>query len=276
MLDPTRQRLLIRSLAWLAVVCSLVGCAALPQDEDPSTVEQALADSAWARASDWQLLGRTPGWRHQRFGSARPTRYGVGEREGRPAVRALSLAGNSTLRLPLGEPVDPSLRLGFSWLVPQLNHKADLRDAAIDDAVVRVILTFDGDRGAFRPRDRWLSEIVQLVTGEPMPYATLMYVWDHRYPAGTVVPNPHTDRIRMLVVQSGEAGVGRWNDVERDVAADYQAAFGEAPGRLTGLGLMSDSNNTGESVEAWFGPVVLRAGSLPTQVAKPADLPPRR
>ncbi len=265
------RRLLTHSLAWLALVCALVGCTALPQDEDPSTVEQALAGSAWARASDWQLLGRTPGWRHQRFGSARPTRYGVGEREGRPAVHALSRAGNSTLRLPLGEPVDPLLRLDFSWLVPRLNGKADLRDADVDDAVVRVILTFDGDRAAFRPRDHWLSEMVRLVTGEPMPHATLIYVWDHRYPVGTVIPNPHTDRIRMLVVQSGEAGVGRWHDMARDVAADYQAAFGEAPGRLTGLGLMSDSNNTGESVEAWFGPVVLRPRSLPAQVAQPSE-----
>jgi hypothetical protein len=45
--------------------------------------------------------------------------------------------------------------------------------------------------------------------------------------------------------------------------------FGEAPGRLTGLGLMTDSNNTGESVEAWFGPLVLRPAGLPTQVARP-------
>lgn len=269
MLDPMRPRLLTRSIAWLAVVCALVGCTALPVDEDPSTVEQALADSDWARASDWDLLGSTPGWRHQRYGSARPTRYGVGVREGRPAVHALSRAGNSTLRLPLGEPVDPSLRLAFSWLVPQLNEAADLRDADIDDAVVRVILTFDGDRDVFRPRDRWLSEIVQLVTGEPMPHATLMYVWDHRYPVGTVIPNPHTERIRMLVVQSGEEGVGRWNDIERDVAADYQAVFGEAPGRLTGLGLMTDSNNTGESVQAWFGPMVLRPAGLSHQAARP-------
>lgn len=255
---PSRKLLAGRALL-LASAVALVACAATPPDEDPSTVERWLSASSWVRDSDLRPLGGTPGWRHQRFGQHRPTRYSATEQAGRPALQAASLAGNSTMRLPLTEPVDPALRLRFSWWVPRLNERADLRDADIDDAVVRVILTFEGDRAAFRPRDHFLSEIVQLVTGEPLPYATLMYVWDHRYPVGSVIANPHTERIRMLVVQSGPQGLGTWNEHERDIAADYRLAFGEAPGLLTGLGLMTDSNNTGESVQAWFGPVVVEA-----------------
>lgn len=253
------SKLLAGRALLLASAVALVSCAATPPDEDPSTVERWLSASAWVRDSDLRPLGSTPGWRHQRFGQQRPTRYSATEQAGRPALQAASVGGNSTLRLPLDRPVNPALRLRFSWWVPQLNERADLRDAGIDDAVVRVILTFEGDRAVFRPRDHLLSEIVQLVTGEPLPHATLMYVWDHRYPVGTVIPNPHTDRIRMIVVQSGPQGLGHWNEHERDIAADYRLAFGAAPDPLTGLGLMTDSNNTGESVQAWFGPVVMEA-----------------
>jgi Protein of unknown function (DUF3047) len=84
-----------------------------------------------------------------------------------------------------------------------------------------------------------------------------MYVWDHRYPVGSVIPNPHTQRIRKLVIDSGPDRLNQWVDHDRDIEADYRLVFGEPPGRPTALGVMTDSNNTGERVSAWFGPLML-------------------
>ena len=42
-------------------------------------------------------------------------------------------------------------------------------------------------------------------------------------------------------------------DVRRDVAADFRAAFGEAPPRITGIAVSADTDNTGERVTALFG-----------------------
>ena len=148
--------------------------------------------------------------------------------------------------------------LRFSWFVPALIEQADLKNRDVDDAVARIILTFDGAREqAFSSRDHMLSELARLVTGEPLPYATLMYVWDNRYPIGTIIPNPHTTRIRQLVVESGPGRLGQWVDIERDVQADFRRVFGESPGALLSIGIMTDSNNTGTETEAWFGPVSL-------------------
>ncbi|MBM3535796.1 MAG: DUF3047 domain-containing protein, partial [Alphaproteobacteria bacterium] len=57
---------------------------------------------------------------------------------------------------------------------------------------------------------------------------------------------------RMLVLRSGAADAGRWVEERRDVAADFRAAFGHAPLRLTGLALASDTDNTGEEARAGF------------------------
>ena len=236
----------------------------MPPEAEPEPVrpvEVSLEGSDWVGQSRLVEVVDQPAWRHQRYGQQRATRYRATRHAGRPALHAQSDAGNSTLRLPLAEPADPRLQIAFSWYVSRLNERADLLDPDIDDAVARVLLTFEGDRSRFRARDHVLSEIVQLITGEPLPFATLVYVWDHRYPVGTVIANPHTDRIRLMVVQSGPEGLNRWNDLSRDVAADFRQAFGEVPGPITGIGLMSDSNNTGESVQAWFGPLsVTRSG----------------
>jgi hypothetical protein len=69
-----------------------------------------------------------------------------------------------------------------------------------------------------------------------------------------VIVNPRTDRIRKLVVESGRGNLNQWLDYERDIRADYEKAFGEAPGALVGIGIMTDSDNTRSSAKAWYGP----------------------
>ena len=102
-----------------------------------------------------------------------------------------------------------------------------------------------------------MFELAEALTGERPPYATLMYVWDATAPVGTVIINPRSDRIRKIVVDSGTAHLGRWRDHRRNLAADFQLAFGEAPGALTSMALMADSDNTQSMARSWFGSVNL-------------------
>jgi hypothetical protein len=100
------------------------------------------------------------------------------------------------------------------------------------------------------------------LTGEPMPYATLMYVWCNKREPGALIKGPRTDRVRKLVVQSGSKQLNQWLDYERDIRADFERAFGEAPGALVGIGIMTDSDNTRTTARAWYGPLRLSATKL--------------
>lgn len=238
---------------------SLLSAASLLLVACSHGIGQGPEGSAWAVAS---LLHDAPAWEHQAFKGRAPTHYRSTHHHGRPALHAHSRSGSSLMRHRLHWPADRVDTLHFSWFVERLHPEFDLTDREAEDAVARVILTFDGDRSRLTARDRALSELASLITGEPLPYATLMYVWDHEHPEGTVVRHPATSRIRMLVVRSGSEGLGRWQDIERDVRADFEHAFGEPPVTLTGIGLMTDANNTRQTAQAWFGPV-----RLSTQVA---------
>jgi Protein of unknown function (DUF3047) len=61
------------------------------------------------------------------------------------------------------------------------------------------------------------------------------------------------------VLESGPEHLGRWLDYERDIKADFEKAFGEAPGALVGIGIMTDTDNTRGQAQAWYGPVSLLA-----------------
>jgi hypothetical protein len=79
---------------------------------------------------------------------------------------------------------------------------------------------------------------------------------------GTLVKSPRTDRVRTMVVESGAKKLNQWLDYERNIRADYERAFGEAPGALTAIGIMTDSDNTLSTARAWYGPVRLNLSAV--------------
>jgi hypothetical protein len=149
--------------------------------------------------------------------------------------------------------------LAFSWMVPQLIAQADLRVQEREDAPVRLVLAFDGDFSKLPVKDRLLFDLVEGVIGEPPPYATLMYVWDNHAPVGSVIVAARTSRIRKIVVDSGPAQTSVWRFHDRDIASDFRKAYGEEPGALTSVALMTDGDNTRSQVRAYYGEVKLLA-----------------
>lgn len=266
------------SVAWsLALMLPLVlaACSSTPPAESEAS-EQPVAASepkvpcAWAGVA--APAASPPTWKHLRFPGKRANQYMFEQLDGRPALRVQATASTSMLRKDLRIASEQLHQLQFSWKVPALIDNADMTVGEHSDSPVRVVLAFEGDRSRFSARDAMLSELAHTLTGEPMPYATLMYVWDNRVAPGTVLHNKRTGRIRKLVLESGASHLGQWRDYARDVRADFRHAFGEEPGALVAIGIMTDTDNTRSSARAWYGPVrhVGRAGSVPAGAGVPS------
>ena len=156
-------------------------------------------------------------------------------------------------------------RVSWRWKVDRVVEGGAFGTRAGDDYAARVYVSFDVplERLPFATRTR--IRLARLFFGSDLPVAALCYVWDNREPAGTQAWNAYSDHVRMIVVESGTSRAGRWVDESRDVAADWQASFGKrwpgpVPG-IDGVAVSSDTDQTGESVTAWFGDVRLEAGS---------------
>jgi hypothetical protein len=97
--------------------------------------------------------------------------------------------------------------------------------------------------------------LARAISGQALPYATLMYVWSNDLPVGTVVTNPHTDRVRSIVVDRGAEGVGEWRSYRRNVLEDYRKVFGEEPWDIVAVGLMTDADNTRQRARSHYGDI---------------------
>jgi len=186
------------------------------------------------------------------------TSYSARLADGRWVLHARSEQSASMYRRALRIEPDQLGKLTFSWKTASMLPDADVRQSDTEDAVVRVMLAFDGDAGRLSPRTRMMFDLMQSLSGEPPPFATLMYVWDGRAEVDSVVLNKRSDRIRKIVLESGPAHLGQWRSYERDVRADYRRAFGEDPGALIGVAVMTDSDNTQSRAEAWYGEIAFR------------------
>lgn len=226
-----------------ACLLLLAACAQAPLA--PST---PLASSPPAAADEWQAVP-LPG--------KEATVYRWEQKQGRAAIAAVSESSASMYRRLLSRPASSLGEVSFSWWVQEKPLQASVANIDREDAAARVLFGFAGDVSKLPLRTRVMFELAEALTGEKPPYATLMYVWDANAPVGSVIVNPRSDRIRKIVVDSGVAELGRWRDHRRDLAADFRLAFGEDPGALNSVAVMTDSDNTGSRARSWYGPVEL-------------------
>ena len=157
--------------------------------------------------------------------------------------------------------LDPKVHpvITWRWKISNILKKSDIHIKAGDDFPARVYVLFDYDIRKLSVLQRAKMYLARSRFGKDMPAAALCYVWDGKAPVGTSVWSPYTDRVRVIVVESGSANVDRWREMQRDVVEDFRAAFGEDPPAISGVAVASDTDNTGESVTAFYGDIRLTA-----------------
>ena len=80
----------------------------------------------------------------------------------------------------------------------------------------------------------------------------------NNHPADAIYSSPHTERVRHVVVESGERRADQWITVRRNIVEDYRRAFGEEPGDVVAIGLMTDFGDNGGPRRAYYGDITFR------------------
>jgi hypothetical protein len=235
-----------------AFVLLLAGCAALAPEPD-GRIELPQVGSFSAVTPGATLPS---GWRAwQVAGFKRPTEYRLVDHGGRAVVSAYAQGSASGLVYPVSVDLHDYPFLHWHWMVPALIPSADNTRRQTEDSPVRVIVAFDGDKSTLPLEDRILFDQFRMIARHELPYATLVYIWENRVPRETIIASAHTSRIQMIVVESGDANVGRWPEYVRNVREDYRRAFGEEPGPVRSVGIMTDADNTGEAASGYYGDI---------------------
>lgn len=189
------------------------------------------------------------------------TRFDVTSLDGRQVLRVQADHSYANLLHELAPAILASgAKLTWRWRLDQPLLDANLRQRSGDDAPLKVCLLFDMPVENIGFLDRELLAVARATTKEHIPAATICYVWDHALPAGTLLNNAFTSRVRQFVVDSGEDKLGQWSMHQRDIAADFRRAFGkESPTvpPLEAVLIGADADNTAGKSLGYVGDVTL-------------------
>lgn len=237
---------------------ALAGCAQMvtPWPETPGIAGPYASVQPFSLTSPGETA--PPGWEPwilSRF--LAKTDYKIVDLDGERVLAAKANISASGLLQPLSVSANDFPYLSWRWKVPQLIADADNASRIGDDSPVRVIVAFDGDKSKLDFEDQSLAKTVKLFSGREMPYATIQYIWENKLPPETVLDNARTSRSKMLVVESGPAQLDKWLYFKRNVKADYERLFGEPPGPIIFVGVMTDSNATQSQATAYYGDIRL-------------------
>jgi hypothetical protein len=258
---------LIRLLPLLAAL-ALAGCSTLQVDDLAWSTQVArtlpLQQGAVVEAARFSRLraGQDDlgGWEPFLMVKGNtPTRYRLVEHDGTVVIQADSAEGGSGLYRKIH--IDPRRHpiIEWRWRVPRDSGRGGDNAPSRYSPPVRLSLAFDGDLDKLDFDDRVKLRMAKALTVNGLPFASLLYVWLNDKPAETVYSSPHTERVRHIVVVSGEARLDEWVSVRRNVLEDYKRAFGDEPGHIVGIGVMTDYGDNNAPRRAYYGDIVFRA-----------------
>lgn len=221
----------LRSLVYSLLIASVIVVQAAPL--------QPFAGAGNEPAAPWRVVGLPR--------QTKPfTRFSVVSLDGHAALRVEAEQSYGNLVHPLGL-AQPPHHLVWDWRLDEPIPAADIHTRSGEDIAMKVCALWDMpiDRVPFI--DRQLLRLARSQSGEPLPAATVCYIWDPHLPVGTEATSPFTGRVRYIVLRGPDEALHHWVHERRDIAADFLKLFGneshELP-TLVGIAVGADADNT--------------------------------
>ena len=174
-------------------------------------------------------------WRHKSFEGN--TQYSLVDIDGKSAIEAGSKISPSSLICQESVDLSKTPYLNWTWKVDQLpSGAASEKLMQGDDYGARIYIIFSTGFGFWNA-------------------ASLNYVWSRQHAEEDSWINAFSDKVTMLVVESGESNLKEWQTYKRDVAADVKRYMGKDISKLKAVAIMTDSDNTQDTAKTYYGDI---------------------
>jgi hypothetical protein len=255
--------MIFRFLKQLCLILVMTGCASTtPITNNPQPVDDVSKFSTMSltqEISNEETSKKLKGWHPWSVTPSKAkTHYKFESSNGKIVIFADAKSSASGLMINLKPQSIQGADLSWQWKALEMIPGANNSQGHTDDAPLRLILAFDGDKKTLNFRDQMAFEMAHLISGREMPYATLMYIWANDHPVEEIISNKYTSRLKVIVVDSGAEHLGEWRTHQRNIEEDYQKAYNEKPGNLIGMAILTDTDNTKTQVKAVYGDIEIK------------------
>lgn len=179
-------------------------------------------------------------WDSKKF--VNQTLYSLVPVDGNTALKAVSRNSASGLIRKIRVDIEKYPFLNWKWRIEnRLDGRFDEKQKPGDDYAARIYVVVSGGIAVWNTR-------------------ALNYVWAKNSPKGDVWPNGFArNNAIMTALRSSEAPVSAWLSEKRNIYADFKQLFGKEVRFIDAVVLMSDTDNTRNSVTAYYGDIFFSA-----------------
>ncbi|NNL43356.1 MAG: DUF3047 domain-containing protein [Desulfobacterales bacterium] len=200
-----------------------------------------------------------PGWEPLVFKKIKQhTKYELVNDGGEVVIKAESKSSSSGLIKKIRINPEKYPVVSWRWKVTNIYAKSDIAKKEGDDYPARLYITFEYDPAKLPFSQRVKFNVAKILYGEYPPLGAINYIWEGKETEGTMVPNSYTNRVMMIVVESGQTKLNTWVQEERNILEDFKKAFGESPPVISGVAIMTDTDDTNESAITYYGDIIFK------------------
>ncbi len=192
---------------------------------------------------------------------APPTKFTLVDMDGTRALRVEANASYGNLVHEVDAAAGPARKLSWRWRLERPLVGVDLSRKSGDDTSLKVCALFNLAIEHVPFFERQLLRLARVLTGEPLPAATVCYLWEPSEAAGRVIRNAYSQRVRYLVLQGQGAPLVQWQAEQRDLHADFLRAFGDETSEVPPLIAVlvgADADNTASQSLGYVAALELR------------------
>lgn len=252
--------------AWICLFCVIVAAVLLITTGSAATGDDRFLVLGFAPPEGDSCHAIPDGWETLTFIGTEANEFSMSREHGVPVLHVKSLNSASGVLKRLNTPGGPvtDLRtyplLVWRWKISRTVGMAVEERKDRNDCAARVRVIFNsvpisrGRNDGVRKAAGFLG--IDLPTAEPPGYK-IDYIWSARLPKNRIVDYPGEKRHTMVVLRQGNGNANRWIWEQRDLIDDFRQCFGDEPPGIAGVVILTDTDQTNEGVEAWYGSVVM-------------------
>lgn len=203
--------------------------------------------------------GQIPtGWRlRKRFGRSEGANAKWTVVNGVPAVMLHSEAALTFLEKEVDIDISEFPVVTWKWKVENILQGNDERTKEGDDHPIRIFFVFEPDSSK---QSFWfrLKRFLYLdrIHGHPMGGRFTEYLWSSHLQPNDTIKDPGKPWQKLIVIEGGNRNLGKWLSYKRNLYGDYKKLYQEEPRRLIFIGILNDTDQTGQEAVSYVADLV--------------------
>ena len=141
----------------------------------------------------------------------------------------------------------------WTWKVENILEGNDERSVKGDDHPIRLFFVLEPDE---TKQSFWMKAkrffLLDLIHGHPVGGRFTEYLWSSTFQPDEIINDPSKPAQKLIVIEGGKEKLGKWLSYERNLYEDFKSLYGEEPRKLVFIGILNDTDQTGQSATSYL------------------------